>query len=212
VADALTQALADGLAAQGIECDQSTQQQLITFVHLLQKWNKVYNLTAIRDPQQSLIRHIFDSLSVLSYLKGPSILDVGAGAGLPGLPLALLSTDYTFVECDSVAKKTRFIQQVITELGLTNVSVVAQRVQTLWQGEQFRQFDTVISRAFSSIVDMIEKSGPLCRTGGRLLAMKGTYPEQELIHIPPPFSIASIDKLNVYGLDEERYLVVLQKG
>jgi 16S rRNA (guanine527-N7)-methyltransferase len=206
VAQSLEDLLARGLAAQGLECDQAAQQRLITFVHLLQKWNKVYNLTAIRDPQQMLIRHILDSLSILPYLQGPRIIDVGAGAGLPGIPLALLSPHYTFVELDSVAKKTRFMQQAVIELGLANVSVQTARAEELPENAHY---DTVMTRAFASLADMIAKAGRLCAPGGRLLAMKGNYPEQELADIPPTFSVQGVHKLSVFGLDEQRYLVQL---
>lgn len=213
---ALETLLARGLAAQGLECDQSIQKKLIAFVALLQKWNKVYNLTAITDPQQSVIRHILDSLSIARFIQGPSILDVGAGAGLPGLPLALLFPQFRFVECDCVTKKTRFIQQASIELGLHNVMVETSRVEQLWQGpamvsHPITQFDTIISRAFSSIADMISKAGPLCREGGQLLAMKGIYPAQELEQVPAPFKIQSVEKLVVYGLDEQRTLIVITK-
>lgn len=206
MAQSLEALLDHGLAAQGVECDQSTQQQLITFAHLLHKWNKVYNLTAIRDPQQIVIRHILDSLSILPYLKGPRIIDVGAGAGLPGIPLALLSPQYTFVELDSVAKKTRFMQQAVIELGLANVTVETGRVEELPAGVTY---DTVMTRAFASLADMIAKAGRLCAADGRLLAMKGSYPEQELADVPPPYRVQAVNKLSVFGLDEDRYLVQL---
>ena len=189
---------------------------MITFVFLLQKWNAVYNLTAITDPQQSVVRHILDSLSILKFVQGPQVLDVGAGAGLPGLPLALMLPDVSFVECDCVNKKTRFMQQAVIELGLKNVQVQAGRVEQLWlqptaHKQPVPQFDTIISRAFSTIADMIGKAGPLCRQGGRLLAMKGVYPEQELASISSPFQIQAVEKLEVYGLDEQRTVVVLHK-
>lgn len=202
----LEELLARGLAAQGVECDQATQQRLIAFAQLLHKWNKVYNLTAIRDLQQIVIRHILDSIAVLPFLKGPQILDVGAGAGLPGIPLALLSSQYHFTELDSVAKKTRFIQQAISELGLNNVSVLTGRVEQLPMDVKY---DTVLTRAFASLADMMAKTGRLCAADGRLLAMKGAYPEQELNEIPPTYQVTSVDKLSVYGLDEQRYLVTL---
>ena len=206
--------LARGLAAQGLECDQSIQRKLIAFVDLLKKWNKVYNLTAITDPQQSLIRHILDSLSVVRFIQGPAVLDVGAGAGLPGLPLALCLPSLQFVECESSSKKTRFIQQAIIDLGLTNVGVEACRVEELWQHhlpESVTQYDSIISRAFSSIADMISKAGPLCREGGKILAMKGQVPEQELTQIPVAFRVQAVEKLEVYGLNEQRTLVILSK-
>lgn len=206
--------LAQGLAAQGLECDQSTQQKLIAFVKLLQKWNKVYNLTAIRDPQQIIIRHILDSLSVLPYLQGPRILDVGAGAGLPGIPLALLSPGLTFVECDSVAKKTRFMQQAVTELALENVEVVQSRVEDMHDG---LSFDSVISRAFAPLADIITLAGPLCaradaegKQAGSLFAMKGVFPEDELVNIPGGYIVQDVHKLNVFNLDEQRYLVIVR--
>ena len=217
--------LADGLAAQGIECDQAVQQKLIAFVHLMQKWNTVYNLTAIRDPRQGVIRHILDSLSVVNYIQGTQIIDVGAGAGLPGIPLALLLPDFQFTECDSVAKKTRFIQQAITELALHNVEVITARVENLWSesdieknnhlvknGREIVQYDTVISRAFASLTDMIAKAGAVCKPGGLMLAMKGVCPDSELAEVSEPYQVQAVEKLTVYGLDEQRTLVILKKG
>ena len=202
----LEELLARGLAAQGVECDLATQQRLIAFAHLLHKWSKVYNLTAIRDPQQIVIRHILDSISILPYLKGPQIIDVGAGAGLPGIPLALLSPQYHFTELDSVAKKTRFMQQAIAELEMDNVSVATRRVEQLPSDVTY---NTVLTRAFASLADIIAKAGQLCAPEGVLLAMKGNYPEQELADIPPSFRVEAIHKLSVFGLDEQRYLVAL---
>jgi len=206
VSTSLEALLARGLAYQGVECDQATQQRLIAFAHLLQKWNKVYNLTAIRDPQQIVIRHILDSVSILPHLKGPQVIDVGAGAGLPGIPLALLSPQYHFTELDSVAKKTRFMQQAVIELGLDNVTVLTQRVEQIADDQRY---NTVLTRAFASLADMIALAGRLCAPGGRLLAMKGHYPDQELTDIPPSFRVEAVDKLSVYDLDEQRYLVTL---
>jgi 16S rRNA (guanine527-N7)-methyltransferase len=205
--------LADGLAAQGVECDQSTRQKLIDFARLLQKWNKVYNLTAIRDPRQIIIRHILDSLSVLPYLQGPRILDVGAGAGLPGIPLALVRPDLSFTECDSVSKKTRFMQQAVTELGLKNVGVIHSRVEDLHDSPLF---DTVISRAFAPLADIIRLAGPLCApsaakseggSSGAILAMKGVFPEHELADIPEGYVVQGVHELSVFSLDEQRTLV-----
>jgi len=192
-----------GVSLSAVQC-----AKLLTYVELLAKWNSVYNLTAVRDPQEMITRHILDSLSVAPYIKGPLVLDIGTGAGLPGIPLAVAFPDIQFTLLDSVAKKTRFVLQAVGELGLSNVMVKTGRVEK-YQPPQL--FDTVISRAFSSISDFLNMAGSLCRPGGALLAMKGRYPEEELADLPPDFQVDDILRLRVPGLDEERHAARLSR-
>lgn len=203
---ALDALLSQGLAELGLDCPLAVRARLLDYVRLLDKWNRVYNLTAVREPREMVTRHILDSLAVLPYLHGHRVLDVGTGAGLPGIPLALLSPEREFVLLDSNNKKTRFVQQAVSELGLANVSVVQARV------EDYRPdalFDTVISRAFATIADMLDQAGRHCAQDGVLLAMKGALPNEELAALPGGYKVQAIHRLNVPGLKEERHLVCL---
>ena len=203
----LAEQLARGIAALQLTLNPAQCTQLLDYVQLLVKWNQVYNLTAIRNPRDMITRHLLDSLAVIPFIKGPRILDVGTGAGLPGIPLAIALPDLEFVLLDSVAKKTRFIVQAGSELGISNVEVKTQRVEKY---HSLDLFDTVISRAFSSIAEFVTVAGPLCRRdGGVLLAMKGRYPQEELSALPPGFNLKDITRLAVPGLDEERHVVQL---
>ena len=196
--------LQDGLQALGISLTEQQELTLINFVALLIKWNKVYNLTAVRDPLKILDRHIIDSLSVLPYLQGTRLIDIGAGAGIPGIPLAVAQNEKQFVLLDSNRKKTRFMQQAKTELSLANVDVVHSRVEN-YQPDQL--FDTVISRAFASLKKMAQWSSHLVNESGVLFAMKGSYPEQEISELANSFEIKAVHKIEYPGLDADRYLV-----
>ncbi|MCF6210661.1 MAG: 16S rRNA (guanine(527)-N(7))-methyltransferase RsmG [Gammaproteobacteria bacterium] len=201
--------LAQGLQALGIECPLEVRRRLLDYVRLLAKWNRVYNLTAVREPLEMVQRHLLDSLTVLPCLRelrSKRVLDVGTGGGLPGIPLALLSPQTDFVLLDSNSKKTRFVQQAVVELGLQNVEVVHARVEE-FHPEQ--PFDAVISRAFSSLREMVEKAGAYGGSEGILLAMKGVYPQQELAELPAGFVLHKSQRLRVPGLDEERHLIFL---
>ena len=205
--DVLAERLARGIAAQQLTLSPAQCARLLDYVQLLVKWNQVYNLTAIRNPRDMITRHLLDSLAVIPFIKGPRVLDVGTGAGLPGIPLAIALPDLQFVLLDSVAKKTRFIVQAAGELGLGNVVVKTQRVEKY---HSLDLFDTVISRAFSSIAGFVTVAGPLCRSdGGVLVAMKGRYPQEELSALPPGYALKDITRLAVPGLDEERHVVQL---
>ncbi len=198
-----------GLEALGIECPLEVRGRLLDYVRLLAKWNRVYNLTAVREPLEMVQRHLLDSLAVLPHLRElqpKRVLDVGTGGGLPGIPLALLSPQTDFVLLDSNSKKTRFVQQAVVELGLQNVEVVHARVE---QYHPDMPFDVVISRAFSSLREMVEKAGTYCGSDGMLLAMKGAWPEQELADLPAGFILRDSQRLQVPGLDEERHLICL---
>lgn len=202
-----SQRLAGYLEKIGIHATPRQQHQLLAYLHLLQKWNKAYNLTAVRDPDQMLVRHLADSLVVQPYIRQTNLVDVGSGAGIPGIPLAILNPDLPVTTLDSNSKKTRFQNQVKIELGLTNLEVIHGRVETI----QHRQFDQVISRAFASLQDMLRWSAGLAAAEGVFLAMKGRYPEDELAALPEGFALVQSYALDVPELDEDRHLLVLKR-
>lgn len=183
-------------------------QQLLAYLGLIEKWNRVHNLTAVRDPHKMLTHHILDSLSVSPYVKAKNILDVGSGAGLPGIPLAIINPQQHITLSDSNRKKATFQQQAIIELGLSNVTVMAGRVEEL---RPQQKFDGIISRAFSEINLFIELTRHLLAESGYWYAMKGVYPEQELSALPDGIGVYSIHELNVLLLDAKRHLVILKE-
>jgi len=178
---------------------------LITYLQLLVKWNKAYNLTAVRDPAEMVSRHLVDSLSILPYVKGPRIIDVGSGPGLPGIPLAICRPDLAITTLDSNGKKTRFQNQVKVEMGLTNLTVINGRAEQC----SAEPFNEVISRAFASISDMIHWTAQLCRPDGVFLAMKGIYPDDELAQLPAIYEVKNSFNLDVTGTEGPRHLLVL---
>ncbi len=182
------------------------QQQLLDLVELLDKWNKAYNLTSVRDPNEMLVKHIMDSIVVGPYLQGQRFIDVGTGPGLPGLPLAICNPDKQFVLLDSLGKRIRFIRTVIHKLGLTNVIAVESRVEA-YQPEQ--PFDGVLSRAFASLNDMLSWCHHLPAQNGLFYALKGQLDEQELTQIPTGFVIKQHVALQVPELDAQRHLVLV---
>jgi len=179
---------------------------LLAYVALLEKWNRTYNLTAVRDPQDMVTRHLLDSLAIAPYLSGQRVLDIGSGPGLPGIPLAIARPDLSFTLLDANAKKTRFMTQVVGELALNNVEVVQNRVENY---RPVQKFDTLVSRAFASIADMLNGAQHLCAPHGRYLAMKGAYPEAELAAVPPGFA-CEVVALQVPGLGAKRHLAILR--
>ncbi len=199
--------LAEGLAKIDLELDTAVQTRLLAYLDLLAKWNRTYNLTAVRKPEQMLVRHLFDSLVIHPFLRGPQILDVGSGAGLPGIPLALAYPEYDFTLLDSNSKKTRFITQAVAELGLNNVTVVQSRIETYTAAE----FDTIVSRAFSTLAEFAHAVQSCLATDGILLAMKGVYPSTELAELPAPFRLEQNVKLQVPDLNAERNLLIIQR-
>ncbi|MCC1496139.1 16S rRNA (guanine(527)-N(7))-methyltransferase RsmG [Alcanivorax sp. 1008] len=195
--------LADGITALGIDLSPLQQQQLLDYVGLLSKWNKAYNLTAVRDPVDMVVRHLLDSLSVLPHVQATEIIDVGTGAGIPGIPLAIALPSLRVTLLDSNGKKTRFARQAALELGLTNVEVVQARA------EQYRNASPqVISRAFASLPDMLDVAGHLLAPGGRMLAMKAALSDVEMAGVQAPWQAERIT-LKVPGLDERRQLMIL---
>jgi 16S rRNA (guanine527-N7)-methyltransferase len=208
----LTALLADGIADLGIGVPPETQSRLLQYLALIQKWNRVHNLTALREPETMLVRHVLDSLSILPHITGPRVADVGSGAGLPGIPLALARPECRVVLIESIHKKAVFLQQARIELKLENIEVVAERVEHY---HPVAFFDSVVSRAFSDLGDFVRLAGHLCATGdggGRLLAMKGLYPHEELTQLPAEFVVEKILPVVVPSLGSERHLVVIKRA
>ncbi len=198
--------LQQGLQAMGLALPPDIEPRLLEFLRLLEKWNQAYNLTAVRDPEQMVARHLLDSLAVLPYVRGSRALDIGTGAGLPGLPLALALPQTHFTLLDSNAKKTRFVTQAAHTLGLANVVVVQARAEKFQPAEKFT---TLLARAFASIPDMLATTRHLCAPGGRWLAMKGVFPQEELAAVPAGF-VAQVESLRVPGLKAARHVVIIE--
>ncbi|KNC90047.1 16S rRNA (guanine(527)-N(7))-methyltransferase RsmG [Trabulsiella odontotermitis] len=190
----------------GISLSDHQQQQLVAYVELLNKWNKAYNLTSVRDPNEMLVRHILDSVVVAPHLQGSRFIDVGTGPGLPGIPLAIVLPEAHFILLDSLGKRVRFLRQVQHELKLGNVEPVQSRVED-FPAEP--PFDGVISRAFASLNDMVSWCQHLPAPSGRFYALKGHVPDDEIAQLPAGFSVENIIKLQVPELDGERHLVLL---
>lgn len=202
----LLEQLEQGIANLNVEMDNQAIQQLATYLRLLIKWNKTYNLTAVRNPTAMVTRHLLDSLAILPYLPHGRILDVGSGAGLPGIPLAIARPHQEFFLIDSQIKKTRFLRQVCHHIHLKNVHVVHNRVERF---QYPSKFTGIICRAFSSLNDFVDKSKHLCHPHGQFLALKGHYPVAELDLLPDCCAINHVYPLEVPGLAEQRHLVVL---
>ncbi len=203
----LEEKLACGLEEMGLHLDLATQSSLLGYVALIQKWNKVYNLTAVRDPEKMVTQHLLDSLAVLPHLVGRRVIDVGTGPGLPGIPLALVNPALEVTLLDSNHKKTSFLRQACLELGLNNTTVVCERVEA-WRPEE--KYDVVISRAFSDLAEFASLALHLCSDTGLMLAMKGIYPYEELTRLPATVALQGVELLKVPGLDAERHLVLLR--
>ena len=200
----LSAQLNDYLAEVGLTATEHQKQQLVDFVGMLNKWNKAFNLTSVRDPEQMLIRHIMDSLVVSPHLQGNRFIDVGTGPGLPGIPLAILNPDKEFVLLDSLGKRIRFQKQVQFELGINNISSVESRVEA-YQPEEL--FDGVLSRAFASIQDMLQWCHHLPKADGCFYALKGQLSEEEMSQLPAGFVVTDTFELKVPKLDEQRHLL-----
>ena len=204
----LLQKLGDGCEQLALELNPDQLALLCSYINMLEKWNRAYNLTAVRDPLAMVVYHLLDSLAILPWISGQRLLDVGTGAGLPGLPLAIACPQRQFTLLDSNGKKTRFLQQVVTDLDLDNVIVFQQRAQHLVDNTGF---DMVLSRAFASLDDMLEHTVHLLADNGRWLAMKGSYPVDELSNLPAGIELQAVEPVAVPGLDAERHLVILHR-
>ena len=203
-----TQQLQSGIQALGLDLSAEQQTQLLAYTDLLKKWNKTYNLTALRDEAQMVSHHLLDSLTLLPYLQGAhTMLDVGSGGGQPGIPTAICRPDLNIALLDANTKKTAFLQQAVIELGLANVRVVSGRVEAV----QDFQADIITSRAFAELADFVNWTAHLLKDGGRWVAMKGVYPEEEIAKLPDTVAVERVEALQVPGLDAERHMVVLKK-
>ena len=200
--------LAQGIAEAGLPIDAQKQQKLLAYLTLMQKWNKVHNLTAVRDADEMVLLHLLDSLVVLPFIDGKALLDVGSGAGLPGIPLAICLPDLKVTVIDSNNKKVSFMRQAKAELGIENLEVLGGRVEEIAPN---RKFDMVISRAFSDLDLFISLTHQLCEAQGKWLAMKGVYPEAELAELEKNTGITAskTEALKVPGLAAQRHLVFL---
>jgi len=196
-----------GLSDLGLALEPGQRSALVAFVQLLGQWNRVHSLTAVRDTRAMVGRHLLDSLAIVPYVRGPRVLDLGSGAGLPGIPLAIALPDLQFVLLDAAIRKTRFLRHAVAVLRLANVSVAHSRV------EQYRppaNFDTLVARAVASSRGMLEAARHLIAPGGRLLAMKGRYPTEELSDLPAWSRAQDVVSYKVPGEPGERHLVVLR--
>ena len=208
-------ALADGISALGLSFGEDVQKQLLDYMALIQKWNKVYNLTALRDPQEILTHHLLDSLSAIGPLMQQTLalegnftfLDVGSGGGLPGVVIAICCSGVSVTCVDTVSKKAAFVQQVAASLKLANLKGLHARVETLTG-----PFDVVGSRAFASLPDFVNWSADALATDGVWMAMKGKLPEEEMSALPPIAKVFHVEQLHVPGLDAERCMIWMKKS
>lgn len=208
--------LLEGLEQLNLTLSDAQHDQLLRYVELLDKWNKVYNLTAVREPEAMLTQHLLDSLAMVKVLdecagddaSSFSILDVGSGAGLPAVPLAIAHPNWQVTALDSHHKRTTFVQQVAIELGLTNLSVVQERVEA-WTAPA--PFHAVISRAFSELNDFVQLAHQHVAPGGVMVAMKGVYPYEELERLAAPLVVKSVQTVEVPFLQAQRHAVVLER-
>jgi 16S rRNA (guanine527-N7)-methyltransferase len=195
-----------GLIALGLTLERETQQRLLDYVALIEKWNRVHNLTAIREPQKMVSHHLLDSLAVAPHLHAERLLDVGSGAGLPGIPLALANAQMQVTLLDSNHKKAAFLNQAVMELKLKNAEVCGERVES-WQTQN--KFDVIISRAFSDMGEFVRMTRHLLAPGGTFAAMKGLHPYEEIEKLPPECKVRQVLPLAVPGLEGARHLVLI---
>lgn len=205
---ALEDTIESGLRAMGITVEPPQLRQLGSFLRLLDKWNRSINLTAVRDPLQMVPRHLLDSLAALPWVRGPRLLDVGTGAGLPGLPVAIVRPQLQVVLLDSRSRRIQFLTQAVARLGLGNVETVHGRVQ---QYRPTEKFDTLTARAFASLSELLSATSHLCRPGGRILALKGRRPYAELQDLEQSHGVvAAVHRVDIPGLAAQRHIVVIE--
>ena len=199
--------LAAGIAALGLALPNGAEAKLLAYLALLDKWNRVYNLTAVRDVERMVSHHVLDSLAAVPYFQGKTTLDVGSGGGLPGIPLAIARPELQVTLIDSIAKKTAFLLQAKAELGLPNVQVITGRVEE-YQPEA--PFDVITSRAFSDLKEFVTLTRHLLAPTGHWLAMKGLMPHEEIVSLPDWARVSADYALAVPGLEASRHLIVLE--
>ena len=205
--ETLRKRLDAGLSALGIALDDRAIARLLDYVDLLERWNAAYNLTAVRDPSEMVTRHLVDSLAILPYVSGATLADLGSGAGLPGIPLAIAVPARETLLVDSNGKKARFLREAVRRLDLEHVRVAESRVEDV-----AGTFECITARAFASLADMLRWGGHLLAPGGVWLAMKGRVDAAELDAVPAGFRVERIVALNIPGLDAERHLVILKES
>lgn len=201
--------LALGAAALGLDLDAGQRDRLDRYLALLEKWNRVYNLTAIRERERMVTHHLLDSLAIAAYVRGLRVLDVGSGAGLPGIVLAIARPELRLTLLDANRKKAAFMQQAIAELALPNAEVVVARVEA-W--DTALRYDTIVSRAFAELADLVTGAVRLLAPGGVIAAMKGVHPHAEIERLPDGVRVARVIRLEVPGLDAERHLVLVERA
>ena len=201
--------LAQGLLALSLDLPATTQQKLLAYLALLQKWNRTFSLTALRDPSLAVSHHLLDSLAILPYVTFDSLLDVGSGGGQPGIPLAIVRPELRITLLDSNSKKTAFLQQAAIELDLPNIAVHCGRVE---QYQPPAKFTVIVSRAFSELADFVTLSRQLLAPEGRWLAMKGVWPHEEIARLPADVSVDAVHRLQVPGVEGERHLLVMSNA
>lgn len=201
--------LTAGARALKVRTGAEARAAMVDYLKQLEAWNDTYNLTAVRRPEDMVVRHLLDSLAALPYLHGDEIADVGSGAGLPGIPLALARPGKHITLIESNGKKAAFQRHAVRALGVTNVTVVQKRSE---EYKPTRGFDTVICRAFAVAGAAVRLAGHLCRPGGRMVLMKGRDPTPELQDLPAGFRVAEVAPVTIPGLDAERHIVVLEPG
>ncbi len=200
--------IAAGLESMGIALPQEAPARLAAHLELVAKWNRVHNLTAVRETEQMVVLHVLDSLSLLPHLGAARlVVDVGTGAGFPGIPVAIARPDLAVTLLDSSHKKGTFLEQAKAELGLANVTVACERVEAYRPAQPF---DVVVSRAFSDLADFVAQARHLAGPGGRLLAMKGVFPYDEIARVPPTHRVSEVVELTVPSLEAKRHLVLLE--
>lgn len=204
--DSLRARLAAGLSALDVALDADAIERLLDYVDLLVRWNGAFNLTAVRDPAEMVTRHLLDSLTILPHVVGATLADLGSGAGLPGIPIAIATPGREIVLVDSNGKKARFLREAVRRLGLAKTRVAESRVEDL-EGT----FDCITARAFASLGDMLAWGGHLLAPDGRWLALKGRFPDDELAGVPDAFEVEKTIELEVPGLDAERHVVILRR-
>jgi 16S rRNA (guanine527-N7)-methyltransferase len=200
--------LKNKLEQTDIEVTEQQQKKLIDFVVMMNKWNKAYNLTSVRDPQEMVLKHLLDSIVIAPYITEKTYIDVGTGPGLPGIPLAIIHPDKTFILLDSLGKRVRFMKQVAHELQINNIQPVQSRVEDYVSA---LSIDGVLSRAFASLKDMLHWCQHLVDSSGYFMALKGQLPQQEIDDLPAEFILKEVIKLSVPGVEGDRHLIKIQK-